>query len=54
MTLKILLIIAGAAAFGWGFSEIVEHSDNSIRSSQDAGLNCQDWASGSCERTFER
>jgi hypothetical protein len=53
MTLKILLIFAGAAAFGWGFSELVEHSDGNVRS-QGAGLACQEWNSGSCERSFQR
>lgn len=55
MTLKILLIVLGAAAFGWGFSELVEHSDQiGIRDAQRASLACQDWMGDSCERTFQR
>lgn len=53
MTTKIILILLGAAAFGWGFSELVEHSGNAIRS-PDSSAACQKWNGTDCERTFQR
>ena len=41
MKKKLVLIALLAASFGWGFSELVEVSNRTVRAS--ASLGCQDW-----------
>lgn len=53
MKLKLLLIVLAAAAFGWGFSTLVERTDQTIRP-QNAKLACQDWAGNGCARPTGR
>jgi len=53
MKFRLIVIALCAAAFAWGFSELVRHSDGSMRSDS-VKLACQDWAGDGCARTFER
>ena len=43
MTTKLIIIVLAAAAFGWAFSELVEHSGQS-GAVGDPGFACNDWA----------
>ena len=49
MKFKLVLIALVAAAFGWAFSSLVQHSDQTIRP-ENARLACQDWAGDGCAR----
>ena len=49
MTFKIILIALTAAAFGWGFSALVEHADQTIRP-DNPPVACTDRAGEGCAR----
>jgi hypothetical protein len=49
MTLKIILIAVSAAAFGWGFAALVEHTDKTIRP-ENPPVACADRAGEGCAR----
>jgi hypothetical protein len=53
MTIKLILIALGAAAFGWGFSAFVEHTSQTIRT-DNARVACQEWSGNDCSLSFER
>ena len=53
MKKKLLLIALVAATFGWGFSTLVERSDQSIRP-ENARFACQDWSGSGCARPIDR
>lgn len=53
MTVKLIIIVVAAAAFGWGFSEIVEQSSDPLRPDANR-YACDQWAGGDCARQFER
>lgn len=53
MTTKLILIVLAAAAFGWGFSALVQHSDRAIRP-ENARLACQDWTADGCASPSRR
>lgn len=53
MTLKLLLIVAGAIAFGWGFSTLVKHSGEAI-GPEGQRATCEQWAGTDCNQQFAR
>ena len=53
MKLKLVAIALIAAAFGWGFSMLVEHKGRSI-SPENARLACQEWSGGGCNHGPDR
>ncbi len=53
MTIKLFIIVLVAAAFGWGFSELVEQSDNTLRP-ENGRYACEQWSGNDCTRQFER
>jgi len=53
MTTKLILIALMAAAFGWGFAEVVERAGDPIR--QDSSwTTCQDLGGNACSRMVDR
>lgn len=53
MKTKLILIALVAAAFGWGFSALVEHADQTIRP-ENARVACADWSGDGCVRSVDR
>lgn len=53
MTAKLLLIVAMAAAFGWGFSSLVRHSELAI-GPEGQRVACEQWAGNECSNRFVR
>ena len=53
MTTKIILILLGAAAFGWGFSSLVRHSELAI-GPEGQRVACEQWAGNECSNRFVR
>lgn len=53
MTVKLLLIVAFAAAFGWGFSSLVQHSELAI-GPEGQRVACEQWAGNECAQRFVR
>ena len=53
MTVKIIIIALSAAAFGWGLSSLVEHSEQSLPPGVPQST-CDEWAGGDCASRFER
>ncbi|MEO3386354.1 hypothetical protein [Mesorhizobium sp. CAU 1741] len=53
MTVKLIIIMLTAAAFGWGFSNLVEHSDQSMRPGMPQNT-CDEWQGDDCSTQFDR
>lgn len=53
MAIKLVAITLIAAAFGWGFSELVEQSSDTVRP-ESGRYTCEQWAGNDCGRQFER
>lgn len=53
MTAKLLFIVALAAAFGWGFSSLVKHSELAI-GPEGQRVACEQWAGNECANRFVR
>lgn len=53
MTTKLILIVFAAAAFGWGFSALVEHADQTVRP-DNPRVACNEWSSEGCMPSMER
>lgn len=53
MVLKLLTIVVCAAAFGWGFSALVRHSEQAI-GPEGQRVACEQWAGEECSRQFLR
>lgn len=47
MKTRLTLIALAAAAFGWGFSVLAKHPDQTIRP-DNPGFACQEWQSEGC------
>ena len=53
MLIRLLIISAVVAAFAAGFSELVSHTDQTMRP-QRASLACQDWTGQNCSQPVRR
>ena len=53
MAIKLAAIILLAVGFGWGFSELVEQSEDTLRP-ESGRYTCDQWAGSDCGRQFER
>lgn len=53
MVTKLIIIMLAAAAFGWGLSTLVHHSEQTLRPGTTPSA-CNEWTGSGCATQFER
>jgi hypothetical protein len=53
MKVKLIVILLAAAGFGWGFSALVQHADQTIKP-ENAKVACNSWSGDGCARPIDR